>query len=128
MRLPSSFRFLTSSFIHSHSFAAPQTVNHLRLSQQRMASSQASVVRSTSCISRAEAKGFCVQFGLKDPSLIKFQGFIDGKWVDAKDGETIVVNSEYALLPVRTAQVTDDIPYLQTPSTTKSWELSRKWD
>ncbi|GLB34190.1 putative aldehyde dehydrogenase [Lyophyllum shimeji] len=30
-------------------------------------------------------------FGLKDPSLVKFQGFIDGKWVDAKNGEKISV-------------------------------------
>ncbi|TEB30017.1 succinate-semialdehyde dehydrogenase [Coprinellus micaceus] len=44
-------------------------------SQNRMASSQASV------------------FGLQDPSLIKFQGFIDGKWVDAKSGEKIVVTN-----------------------------------
>ncbi|KAJ3851739.1 Aldehyde/histidinol dehydrogenase [Lentinula lateritia] len=42
---------------------------------RRMASSQASV------------------FGLKDPSLIKFQGLIDGKWVDAKDGAKIVVKN-----------------------------------
>jgi len=32
-------------------------------------------------------------FGLKDPSLIKFQGLIDGKWLDAKSGETIVVTN-----------------------------------
>ncbi|KAG5648730.1 hypothetical protein DXG03_000077 [Asterophora parasitica] len=30
-------------------------------------------------------------FGLKDPSLIKFQGFIDGKWIDAKNGEKVTV-------------------------------------
>jgi succinate-semialdehyde dehydrogenase / glutarate-semialdehyde dehydrogenase len=35
-----------------------------------------------------------MQFGLNDPSLIKTQGFIDGKWVDAKDGGRIVVTSE----------------------------------
>ncbi|KAJ7026694.1 succinic semialdehyde dehydrogenase [Mycena alexandri] len=40
---------------------------------RRMASAQASV------------------FGLKDFSLIKTQGFIDGKWVDAKSGEKITV-------------------------------------
>ena len=45
----------------------------------RMASSQASV------------------FGLKDPSLIKFQGFIDGKWTDAKSGEKIVVTNPATL-------------------------------
>ncbi|RDB19980.1 Glutarate-semialdehyde dehydrogenase DavD [Hypsizygus marmoreus] len=32
-------------------------------------------------------------FGLKDPSLVKFQGFIDGKWIDAKNGEKIVVTN-----------------------------------
>ncbi|EGO02083.1 hypothetical protein SERLA73DRAFT_104368 [Serpula lacrymans var. lacrymans S7.3] len=32
-------------------------------------------------------------FGLKDPSLIKTQGFIDGKWVDARDGATIRVTN-----------------------------------
>ncbi|KII95315.1 hypothetical protein PLICRDRAFT_210504 [Plicaturopsis crispa FD-325 SS-3] len=32
-------------------------------------------------------------FGLKDPSLIKTQGFIDGKWVDAKEGGTITVTN-----------------------------------
>ncbi|KAF6761960.1 succinic semialdehyde dehydrogenase [Ephemerocybe angulata] len=41
----------------------------------RMASSQAAV------------------FGLQDPSLIKFQSLIDGKWVDAKSGEKIVVTN-----------------------------------
>ncbi|KAF8922245.1 succinate-semialdehyde dehydrogenase [Mucidula mucida] len=41
---------------------------------KRMASSQASEL-----------------FGLKDPSLIKFQGLIDGKWTDAKQGGTIEV-------------------------------------
>ncbi|KAF8961072.1 succinate-semialdehyde dehydrogenase [Flammula alnicola] len=34
-------------------------------------------------------------FGLKEPSLIKFQSLIDGKWVDAKSGETIVVRNPY---------------------------------
>ncbi|KAF8345550.1 succinate-semialdehyde dehydrogenase [Amanita rubescens] len=43
-------------------------------------------------------------FGLKDPELIKFQGFIDGKWVDAKNGETIKVfnpatNEELGTVP-----------------------------
>jgi succinate-semialdehyde dehydrogenase / glutarate-semialdehyde dehydrogenase len=41
----------------------------------RMASSQASA------------------FGLKDPSIIKFQGFINGKWLDAKDGAKIIVRN-----------------------------------
>ena len=36
----------------------------------------------------------CVQFGLKDPSLVRAQGFIDGKWVDAKEGGVIKVTSE----------------------------------
>jgi hypothetical protein len=33
-------------------------------------------------------------FGLKDPSLVRFQGLINGKWVDANDGGLISVNSE----------------------------------
>ncbi|KAG6916481.1 hypothetical protein DXG01_006675 [Tephrocybe rancida] len=43
-------------------------------------------------------------FGLKDPSLVKFQGFIDGKWVDAKNGEKLSVinpatNEELGTVP-----------------------------
>ncbi|RXW25735.1 hypothetical protein EST38_g26 [Candolleomyces aberdarensis] len=34
-----------------------------------------------------------ILFGLQDPSLIKFQGYIDGKWVDAKSGEKIAVTN-----------------------------------
>lgn len=37
----------------------------------------------------------CTQFGLKDASLVRSQAFIDGKWVDAKDGGVIKVISEY---------------------------------
>jgi succinate-semialdehyde dehydrogenase/glutarate-semialdehyde dehydrogenase len=36
-------------------------------------------------------------FGLKDPSLIRTQGFIDGKWVDAKDGGKITVTNPATL-------------------------------
>ncbi|KAJ3509762.1 hypothetical protein NLJ89_g5045 [Agrocybe chaxingu] len=32
-------------------------------------------------------------FGLKDPSLVKFQSLVDGKWVDAQSGEKIVVTN-----------------------------------
>ncbi|KIM74992.1 hypothetical protein PILCRDRAFT_13936 [Piloderma croceum F 1598] len=32
-------------------------------------------------------------FGLKDSSLIKTQGYIDGKWVDSKDGARITVTN-----------------------------------
>ncbi|KIM46575.1 hypothetical protein M413DRAFT_441663 [Hebeloma cylindrosporum] len=32
-------------------------------------------------------------FGLKEPTLIKFQAFIDGQWVDAKSGDKIVVTN-----------------------------------
>ena len=35
-----------------------------------------------------------LQFGLKDSSLIRTQGLIDGKWVDAKEGGKIAVISE----------------------------------
>ncbi|KAJ7855033.1 succinic semialdehyde dehydrogenase [Mycena olivaceomarginata] len=46
---------------------------------RRMASAQASV------------------FGLKDFSLVKTQAFIDGKWVDAKNGEKITVQNPATL-------------------------------
>ncbi|KAJ7468460.1 succinic semialdehyde dehydrogenase [Mycena latifolia] len=49
------------------------------LNFRRMASAQASV------------------FGLKDFSLVKTQAFIDGKWVDAKSGETISVTNPATL-------------------------------
>ncbi|KAG2110717.1 Aldehyde/histidinol dehydrogenase [Suillus cothurnatus] len=32
-------------------------------------------------------------WGLQDPSLIKYQSYIDGKWVSAKEGETILVTN-----------------------------------
>jgi succinate-semialdehyde dehydrogenase/glutarate-semialdehyde dehydrogenase len=43
-------------------------------------------------------------FGLKDPSLVKFKGLIDGKWVDGKSGEKISVfnpatNEELGTVP-----------------------------
>lgn len=55
-----------------------------------------------------------LQFGLKDPSLIKTQGLINGQWVDAKSGGKILVTSEY-YLPERNhaAQI-----YRLDPSTT----------
>ncbi|KAJ3822600.1 succinic semialdehyde dehydrogenase [Lentinula raphanica] len=65
-RLSSTFSSLLKPPLLSIS---PQITRH------RMASSQASA------------------FGLKDPSLIKFQGLIGGKWVDAKDGAKIVVTN-----------------------------------
>ena len=37
----------------------------------------------------------CSQWGLKDSTLIKTQGYIDGKWIDAIGGERILVTSEY---------------------------------
>lgn len=36
-------------------------------------------------------------FGLKDGSLIRTQGFIDGKWVDAKEGGTVTVTNPATL-------------------------------
>ncbi|KAH7931169.1 succinic semialdehyde dehydrogenase [Leucogyrophana mollusca] len=43
----------------------------------------------------ASTANFAKVWGLKDQSLIKTQGYIDGKWVDAKEGGTILVTSEY---------------------------------
>ncbi|KAF8165723.1 succinate-semialdehyde dehydrogenase [Crassisporium funariophilum] len=76
MRLPLSYRLSISHSLQNSSCTAPRSL--LRISRQhqlRMASSQASV------------------FGLKDSTLIKFQGFINGQWVDAKSGDKIVVTN-----------------------------------
>ena len=35
---------------------------------------------------------------MKDSTLIKFQAFIDGAWLEAKSGETFVVTSQYLSL------------------------------
>jgi len=43
------------------------------------------------------ASSFASAFGLKDSSLIRAQGFIDGKWVDAKEGGTIKVTNPATL-------------------------------
>ncbi|KAF5364154.1 hypothetical protein D9756_000319 [Leucocoprinus leucothites] len=86
MRL-SSFHNLSSRLLYSHPLSPlpPPILFRPRFSF-RMASSQADV------------------FGLKDPSLIKFQGYIDGKWVDAKNEEKITVinpatNEELGTVP-----------------------------
>ena len=42
---------------------------------------------------------FARQFGLKDPSLIRTQGLVNGKWVDGEDGRTISVTSSVLLPP-----------------------------
>ncbi|KAF8076780.1 succinate-semialdehyde dehydrogenase [Lyophyllum atratum] len=70
MRFPTFFRLTPTASIRRNPPFSPQFVNILR-----MASTQASA------------------FGLKDPSLVKFQGFIDGKWVDAKSGSKISVTN-----------------------------------
>lgn len=41
--------------------------------------------------------GCGAQWGLKDESLVRSQGFIDGQWVDAKEGGKFVVTSEACL-------------------------------
>ena len=41
-----------------------------------------------------------LQFGLRDPSLIHHQGYIDGKWVDAEDGKKFSVTSTLSSLLV----------------------------
>ncbi|KAG6334096.1 hypothetical protein ID866_4988 [Astraeus odoratus] len=67
--LPAS---LSSSIVASRGVAATSRCNwYYQRLQYRMASSSV--------------------WGLKDPSLIKTQGYIDGKWVDAEDGATIPV-------------------------------------
>jgi hypothetical protein len=36
-------------------------------------------------------------WGLKDPSLVKFQNVVGGAWIDAKNGATIKVQSKYLM-------------------------------
>ncbi|KAF5320905.1 hypothetical protein D9619_000721 [Psilocybe cf. subviscida] len=87
MRFPISPRLSAPNYLRKASCIPYNTA--LRLSPvllQRMASSQASA------------------FGLKDSGLVKFQAYIDGKWVDAKSGDTIPVtnpfdNSELGTVP-----------------------------
>jgi len=45
---------------------------------------------------------FANQFGLKDPSLIRTQGLINGKWVDGEDDGKITVTSSALLLSLPT--------------------------
>ncbi|THH12319.1 hypothetical protein EW145_g20 [Phellinidium pouzarii] len=47
----------------------------------------------TTLIFTRMASNAAVAFGLKDNSLIKTQGFIGGKWLDASDGATISVTN-----------------------------------
>ncbi|KAK0233317.1 succinate-semialdehyde dehydrogenase [Armillaria fumosa] len=57
-------------------------------------------IRATTSTSRYRYRMASTQasaFGLKDPSLIKTQGFVDGKWIDAKDGATISVTNPATL-------------------------------
>ncbi|PBK77126.1 succinate-semialdehyde dehydrogenase [Armillaria solidipes] len=57
-------------------------------------------IRATTSTSRHKFRMASTQasvFGLKDPSLIKTQGFVDGKWIDAKDGATISVTNPATL-------------------------------
>ncbi|XP_006456691.1 hypothetical protein AGABI2DRAFT_195703 [Agaricus bisporus var. bisporus H97] len=75
MRL-SSFQRLSTSLLYNSARSSVSIPNLFPYRfTLRMASSQTAV------------------FGLKDSSLIKFQGYIDGKWVDAKSGETIPVTN-----------------------------------
>ncbi|KAF9534622.1 succinate-semialdehyde dehydrogenase [Crepidotus variabilis] len=66
---------LRASLLKGPQISKSVPIWRVTLLQPRMASSQASV------------------FGLKDPSLIKFQGLINGKWVDSKSGEKISVTN-----------------------------------
>jgi len=45
-------------------------------------------------------RDFAKQFGLKDPSLIRTQGLIGGKWVDGEDGRKITVTSSVLTSPL----------------------------
>jgi succinate-semialdehyde dehydrogenase/glutarate-semialdehyde dehydrogenase len=59
-------------------------------------------------------------FGLKDSTLIKFQAFIDGAWLDAKSGETFVVTNP------ATNEVLGNIPEMGLAETTTAIQAAAK--
>ncbi|KAF8638529.1 hypothetical protein AX17_002072 [Amanita inopinata Kibby_2008] len=59
-------------------------------------------------------------FGLKDPELIKFQGLIDGKWVDAKGGLTVEV------LNPATNEKLGTVPDMGVPETIEAIEAAHR--
>ncbi|KAJ7769668.1 succinate-semialdehyde dehydrogenase [Mycena maculata] len=69
----------------------------MRLSSFRLSSSLLRTRSSRTIQFRRMASAQASVFGLKDFSLIKTQGFIGGKWVDAKGRETITVTNPATL-------------------------------
>src|SRR5271170_968526 len=69
------------------------------LKYRRMASTGASVRYFFFGANESSIQRLLLQFGLQDPTLIRTQGFIGGKWVDAKHGDKIVVTSELVPFP-----------------------------
>ncbi|TFK25993.1 succinate-semialdehyde dehydrogenase [Coprinopsis marcescibilis] len=65
----------------------------LPTTRQRLLFLKFTTTSPTRTLARRMASTQASSFGLKDPSLIKFQGLIDGKWIDAKSGETILVTN-----------------------------------
>ncbi|KAF8806223.1 succinic semialdehyde dehydrogenase [Phlegmacium glaucopus] len=59
-------------------------------------------------------------FGLKDSTLIKFQAFIDGAWLEAKSGETFVVTNP------ATNEVLGNIPEMGLTETTAAIQAASK--
>ena len=70
---------------------------------------------------------FANQFGLKDPSLIRTQGLINGKWVDGGEGGKITVTSSALPLSSSSAlQLTVSFRRTQILLIMQSSEQSRK--
>ncbi|KAI0832934.1 succinate-semialdehyde dehydrogenase [Trametes gibbosa] len=101
-RLPSSAAFLARAA--PARFIGRRFVPRQSLFRFRMASSAAA----------AHA------FGLKDASLVRTQGFIDGKWVDAKEGGLIQVTNP------ATAEVLGSIPEMGVAETKEAIEAAAK--
>ncbi|KAI0072975.1 succinate-semialdehyde dehydrogenase [Panus rudis PR-1116 ss-1] len=89
-------------FTYSSFRTKSRTTNVRRSFAYRMASTNASV------------------FGLKDSSLIHSQGFIDGKWVDAKEGGKILVTNP------ATAEELGHIPEMGLAETQEAIEAASK--
>src|ERR1700683_4693344 len=94
MRFPTSIRLVSTSLTRTDKISAAYNTLFYRMAST---SNAVSDFAGTDIIYELAHAHFVPRpkFGLKDSSLIKTQGFIDGKWVDAKDGARITITSKH---------------------------------
>ncbi len=69
-----------------------------------------------------DAADTAARLGLKDPGLLRFQGFIDGRWVDADSGRTVEVRNPADNTPLAT------VPLMGAAETRRAIEAAeRAW-